>query len=1549
MALIQITAAFCAVLILTIPLSSAMQVSVFMPGSVEPTVFQADAASKVNVDIGAYHKPDDVRWDNVEISINVVGTNPAYEIKKILLYRCQDMKPDVCIDRKEPVEAINYLSGEKGTFLWRDVSKNTIGNFLTFVQMEYAGKTIWVGYWDTMEREGIQNFVKHRKAIDSVSIHAKAGVNDEWIFNFFTNYFMIPGDWAESVTVETSDERGIETIYTVTGNKGAMNDDSFETGKANTDTVASFETDFMFVFTDAVSSPLTIFSDIPSLCGDGQCDMLVNENPQTCCLDCECDDENQECTATDDYPNGMCHVCGDGVPDAVENSTNCCVDAGCPEGLVCKEEKNKPYGICSNPNCGNENCERPPETVGNCCTDCGGSDACETALGSGFYCNDDLETCIRPVCGLLGCEPGENAQNCCTDCGGDAACRTEHGNEFYCNETQNVCIHASCDGIACEPGEEYGGETACCGDCDDCPVQGGNQLVCEQNVCHFCGNKLLEEPAENENTCCQDSGCSNQDNYCAENGACTASSSMGLIITTAPEAVDCTMGEEAIPITLIIDVENMPFDFKSFNSAEYIYNGVANRLDCKLKERSYECQIITASGNPDVFAGCFDDGELEFDVNATVKYNREEGKGSATRELTGKATVNVTKSMDRGCNKEKGCQSYLGESQVTCCHDCGCSHGYYCVEDSCAEESLISLEVDESSLQGPDRIKCSLDKMVDEEVVFTANIVNRPNSHKDNLKVKSYALSYNGIMYKPRDISLNCVSQKNAENVFTGELVCKMPMEFFPPCPYDPPQTLTLHVNITGGGLDDAYGTGMPLSDDFNINYEKGYQNCGDGDIDDLETSETCCMDAGCPENQYCAIGAGCVDESSMTMDVIVLPSEQLDCSEPTGKTVSFVAEISPKPVPKRMVGYQDTHLDDDYLRFFRDCDFGVINSVESPHVLQCDFEMERFLACFDQGQRTFKFNTSVVYKNVTKDTRIVELSEDVQVNIVSPMIRGCVPGGGCNPLMGEIVDKCCMDCGCTGTSFCTIDKVCNTSDVSLVVTPPSTIDCSDYTEESFEIDVINIPYNIKGTPDFFAIATMDGIEYKQKLSCTRGDTKKEYTCRISSAKVPYCYSETIQEGTTNPLTIHAEIEYENKASGTEMYINATETFDVTLENMLRSCTNPFTGGDPRCQPKHGETQENCCQDCGCSEFGGEDDETVYICTEAQCQPADSIGITIKGTETPDTITAKCLIVPTELYLGDMESLWDWDSTVKRFASQKIVEWECKFIEGTEFEVTFDNEPFNYYIIDSSYSIDSHPQDDFYSCIHEKPDSDGLVYLIKPHTHESESELSADTDMEVKFKVNLTIRASSADGEPQILQLQSNEIKLVYDMHVTSGLTSVTNMFKDFKKSIQLWKAGAMVIAGLLGLASGCLLHRPAEAAKNTVKMEIIENGIEGLIFIQGATATAATAYLPAALGWVISGVGLAGSFIPNIWLSISSVYLGGVGLGIVLVNTGWGKTFCEAYTKINYLFLALMGLEIAVLTLMNKQLSNLEMNVGEEMNAAELEVTEDTSEYWRW
>jgi len=132
-------------------------------------------------------------------------------------------------------------------------------------------------------------------------------------------------------------------------------------------------------------------------CGNGRCDVTIQENCVNCPSDCGgCSSQgtcgNRICEQGEDCANcpsdcGKCApstVCGDGVCGNGENCWDCPRDCKCGEGEYCSPEEKR----CISPVCGNGRCEIF-ESSANCCIDC----PCEL---DGTTCNNQTKLCETP-------------------------------------------------------------------------------------------------------------------------------------------------------------------------------------------------------------------------------------------------------------------------------------------------------------------------------------------------------------------------------------------------------------------------------------------------------------------------------------------------------------------------------------------------------------------------------------------------------------------------------------------------------------------------------------------------------------------------------------------------------------------------------------------------------------------------------------------------------------------------------------------------------------------------------------------------------------------------------------------------------------------------------------------------------------------------------------------------------------------------------------------------------------------------------------------------
>ncbi|MBN2330822.1 MAG: hypothetical protein JXC85_03330 [Candidatus Aenigmarchaeota archaeon] len=1479
---IQVLAVFCAYLIMSIPVISASQVSIFMPGG-QTVVFSMEPSEKVLRNVTIVHEPSDHQWENVQIKIEIVGRDPSYSVKKIYLFKCRNSSPTSC-SNLEPVEAKNYLSGQKGTFFWNDVSEKTIAGFMSFVQLEHAGKTIWVGFWDEVERVEMKSFVHTSYEVDTITAYMKPGAEAEWIKNYMEKYYMIPMTLVERATLGVVDTKLTSKMYKLSADAADLEVPEFDTQTDQGNDVSSLGKDFMFVFgKGSTASAFTFYSGTPYTCGNGVCETSMGENEQTCCVDCQCPG-SKECSVTVEFPNGACHQCGDGMIEPTEDSSSCCADAGCPAGYSCDTTRNKPGGTCALPDCGNALCDVPEEDAGNCCIDCGSDSACRIEFGPGYYCNSELISCIEPTCGNGVCEPGEDYSNCCADCGG---CPSGE----FCNveiAEDGVCMPTTCGNGVCEPGEDY---SNCCLDCDSCPLDPSNyeQQTCSLNKCHLCGNGVYEQPAESERTCCQDSGCSNEDEFCSLTGRCTTEGGIGFSVLVIPEDVDCTLED---PITLRISLENRPKYFDYFRSAYYDYAGYQRRMICQEIGDVYECEIPVRG--PDSYPGCFDLGEQEINITINLYYFRdklaEEEWDSSMATLRGAAMVNIDKARSRVCDRDGSCELEIGETAESCCWDCGCGGRLICTAAGCSGERSITMRVDESSLPTKQQVDCSTGAG---RITFAADVLNVPYSADDLFQVVNWVLHYDGRNFTSGTLpGFSCEPEAGTGQMLTGRVVCEIPVSLFPACPYDPPADIGLDLYVLGGGLSQFYGSysGKRLNDTFRLDYMQGVPNCGDGVIDDGETSLNCCLDAGCPAGRLCSLYSGCIDESQLDLSVSLSPST-FNCSD-SSLDIVFSAAIDPKPIS--MLGFDHTYMNRTRI------DHYCYPGLQSDYVLECSIPTVDLPYCWTNGLKTVTFDTSVLYKGVDETNR-VDFSKPVRFNVIDVRKRECDMDGVCEYDIGEIPGQCCSDCGCNGGYLCNFENECVfQSDLTLTTDYEPEVDCSGESGYYFTFDA-EIPNQPHGTTSVDWSIRLGAETYGSDIfTCGILDSENKYRCDISIYNLPLCHTQA-----TKTMALMANISYVDALG----YLNSVAVESgITLEpsNWLDSCTNPITGGNPSCQPALGETQTTCCQDCGCDSFGPN-----HVCTAGGCQPKSAVSLTLE----PASIRTECTLLPEEADVDD--------------EGGSVTKYLCQFRKPFEIEAHVDNMPVH----------TSDPIDLFY---YFNGDKDGKVHdrimsveettwgwrlKVQPNPLESSSRNIRTSQL---IGIGFSLIAADQGNEIVIPLEGENDISLTYNVKESDHLVSIENRIKEYTEQMDKLAGYMEIIFFIFGFCTPCF-------GDQYMGYQIAMTDLFGS---EIALAYLVAALIASALGyWAASETDFAAAYAWGL----------GAGLTLYFITCPSCGSVCPNITPL--CLIVCIGAALAMLLIMNKMddaTMQAESDIQQDIALAKADVGDDLSFYYQ-
>ena len=1425
---------FSVYLILSISTASAVELSIYRQiasgNTATPTGEKVSASldysDKVSKTFDIVHDPADSRWNNVQVKIEVIGRDPLYPVSKIYLFRCKDSSPLDCVDY-EPVEADSFLSGDKGTFYWSDVSRDTTAHFLTLVKFSHDGIDSWVGFWDEVERRGIKDFKHTSHDVSNLDIYAKPGIEPAWIKDFIETHDMIPANWVEK-TVFGPVEGPVSQIYELVSDATEIDSLSFGRYKPPGNMVKTTVKDYLIALAKgSTANPITFFANQLPVCGENGCE--VGENSENCCLDCGCPSDGQTCDATEAYPSGQCHVCGDGTPDAVENSTNCCIDAGCPEGLYCNTDMNVPYGQCVTPQCGNQICEAA-EDSSTCPGDCWNTPGktCADAYGTGYYYDQTMQRCTKAECGENGCEPGETPENCCLDCGCPSGEYCETG-----NVAAGVCTAPTCGNNECEPGEDY---TNCCTDCNDCPADTytGQLQVCTDNVCHLCGNGHIESPIETQETCCQDTGCNT--GYCSVRGSCKESG-MGITAVMLPSTLDCTQtgSDVEVKFTLV----KGPAFVDEFKSVTYMFeNGRYTLSDCQQQSDAYLCRFPISG--PNSFQGCFDTGTKNLNFSVVISYFDDRTAKDANEvkyaELTTDLDVEVTKARLRSCNKDGSCDAGMGETPDYCCWDCGCEANGICTASGCIDESQISLTINPEDLPSKNNIDCSPSNTQKGDFTFRSHVQNVPESAIEPFRLINWKLLYDGKTYTAQNIpGFSCTALTDSTGHHTGDVECTMPVSLFPACPDEPPANMDLVLNVLGGGLSAYYPIyeGKNISDDFNLEYVSGLPMCGNGEPNPElgETQQTCCQDMGCPDGEVCTVDASCISKDEL--DLIVKTDPQtVDCSAESAdsigrKQVKFTATANHMPYSPESNGLEfgDVFIDDRRVggELYGTCSPLVNSTSYSVYSWECSMPVSQFNPfCWEAKDYKVDYETSIAWFDKAGNRQTKDITKTVSFTIDPARGRQCVIDGACNADIGENTENCCADCGCAGEgNVCTASNECvdeNTIGMKVTVTS-NALNCQatssndDGSELTFDVTMQNLPHNTQfikwymtyngqtfSTPYFTCEQEVDDID---------GSPTGTYKCTMPIRNFPAC---TIGDGETANFGLEAKIYYMDY-SGRRHKTEISHDFSVTVgKSGLPLC------GNGECNSNLGETSDNCCEDCPCTDSG-------KICAA----PGQGVGDTrcinpelVTLRVSPGHINTKCTLSP-----GNLGDVFDsGEDYTKNFFMNKwgpvILDYSCTLDEPVKVDVKVNHMPAGAVATDGTFvwsEVPLPPRGGFinndklhtYHIMNTEQTADGWTLSLMPNMDNSlvVDPVHGKTKVLQTTITDITLNIQSVTpqgGTKSVTASSSQRIGTTITAVKNDGLLDYESGLKKVQKSMKKANTLMCLIASVMGLCVACSL-----------------------------------------------------------------------------------------------------------------------------------------------
>jgi len=185
----------------------------------------------------------------------------------------------------------------------------------------------------------------------------------------------------------------------------------------------------------------------------------------------------------------------------------------------------------------------------------------------------------------------------------------------------------------------------------------------------------------------------------------------------------------------------------------------------------------------------------------------------------------------------------------------------------------------------------------------------------------------------------------------------------------------------------------------------------------------------------------------------------------------------------------------------------------------------------------------------------------------------GDVDGNGNMCDSGETQQNCCYDCGCSTGFYCDAVGTClSSSAISLqVIEPTNTFvtNCNEYNTITVTVQLNNLPSDSQISERSYILDGTD--QYSLNPSDCTEPLPGVYTCTLTVPPVVPCIEGSFLLS-DNSITF--DVRYSDGPD--QVTSSLSDAFgDVTIGS--------WECGDTICDLELGETQQNCCYDCGCS------------------------------------------------------------------------------------------------------------------------------------------------------------------------------------------------------------------------------------------------------------------------------------------------------------------------------------------------------------------------------
>jgi hypothetical protein len=534
------------------------------------------------------------------------------------------------------------------------------------------------------------------------------------------------------------------------------------------------------------------------------------------------------------------------------------------------------------------------------------------------------------------------------------------------------------------------------------------------NPDYTCGDGTCEDyVGEGQTNCCYDCGCP-AGYYCDAEMLCKSTNAITLSLHGTPDTRVINCNEDHV-IYIPIKVNNPPSDA--------IVKGFRYRL-------AGYVEPTTCTGGPGVFSCAVnvpaveDCGTGDYNVgpnSLTLVIEYSSGEATVTKELS-TSFPNVTiGSFECG---NLACESGLGETQSSCCLDCGCPAGKYCdwggfgsvpsdakCRDPIVNSDLYMVSIEPSHFYdqryGPN----------------SADIVIGVQNSPSNLNMESLSCEMR-CSGSGGECESTCVVEDCESGYESGEHRTECTLSLYvtnydPLTDYEISPVFTADVRYSNGTTGVMEATLVSTFPVISI----GSHWCGDRVCGIDEGYLICCYDCGCPDGYYCdtydtdgpTSGDGCrnrdfgVDMDYVEDDMFQDSSIQhyLDVTGhipnyPSGTSVSGECLMQAGEFECMMICTRAESQYEDEYNFTCQMIIPPIDYVGSPYFRPASRELVLTQSMFSI---THTYNEGPDKMKETYDIPV----DEIRINVTTHCGEG-----GCEESFDETQSSCCRDCGCS-------------------------------------------------------------------------------------------------------------------------------------------------------------------------------------------------------------------------------------------------------------------------------------------------------------------------------------------------------------------------------------------------------------------------------------------------------------------------------------------------------------------------------------------------------